>query len=179
MRDINHYMISTSKMKNTGKSIDAKGDISSFSDDVELQQSITAESWKFYLDEKLPIQNTKLEKLNVLDKLDEGIKSQNEKLDKLNILDKMDNGIHQMTMEMKTLSSFLQEKLLSVSGNTSNNVGNVQGSTVPIIGNVTRNIEVGQSFAENQNQAIAIIKGRKPKIISQHNKWTVLYTIEQ
>jgi hypothetical protein len=33
-----------------------------------------------------------------------------------------------------------------------NNVGNVQGSTVPVIGTVTRNIEVGQSSAENQNQ---------------------------
>ena len=33
-----------------------------------------------------------------------------------------------------------------------NNVGNVQGSTVPMMGTVTRNIEVGQSSAENQNQ---------------------------
>jgi hypothetical protein len=33
-----------------------------------------------------------------------------------------------------------------------NNVGNVQGSTVPVLGTVTRNIEVGQSSAENQNQ---------------------------
>uniref|UniRef100_A0A2N9IDM0 Uncharacterized protein n=1 Tax=Fagus sylvatica TaxID=28930 RepID=A0A2N9IDM0_FAGSY len=33
-----------------------------------------------------------------------------------------------------------------------NNVGNVQGSTVPMMGTVTRNIEIGQSSAENQNQ---------------------------
>ena len=33
-----------------------------------------------------------------------------------------------------------------------NNLGNVQGSTVPVMGTVTRNIEVGQSSAENQNQ---------------------------
>jgi CxxC motif-containing protein (DUF1111 family) len=33
-----------------------------------------------------------------------------------------------------------------------NNVGNVQGSIVPVMGTVTRNIEVGQSSAENHNQ---------------------------
>jgi hypothetical protein len=72
MGDINLYMVSTRKMKNIGNGLKSRGDISSSSEEIELQQSVTAEGWKFYLDEKINIQNTKLEKLNVLDKLDKG-----------------------------------------------------------------------------------------------------------
>jgi hypothetical protein len=150
--DINYYMISTRKMKNTSKGIESRGDISSSSNDVELQQSVTADGWKFYLDEKLNGQNTKLEKLNILDKLDKGIRVQNEKLNKLNMLDSMDNNINPMTMDMRSFITYLKDKNSGL-GNTSNNVGNVQGSTVPIVGIVTRNIEVGQSSAEKQIQA--------------------------
>ena len=71
-------------MKSISKGLDTRGEVSSSSEEVELQQqSVTAEGWKFYLDEKMNIQNNKLEKLNVLDKLDKGIQAQNEKLDKL------------------------------------------------------------------------------------------------
>jgi hypothetical protein len=63
-----------------------------------LQQSVIAEGWKFYLDEKMNIQNNKLEKLNVLDKLDKGIQAQNEKLDKLDKLDKISSDIAQMNV---------------------------------------------------------------------------------
>ena len=60
-------------MKSTGRGVDIRGEVSSSSEEVELQQLVTAEGWKFYLDEKMNIQNNKLEKLNVLDKLDKGI----------------------------------------------------------------------------------------------------------
>jgi hypothetical protein len=68
-------MVSTRKMKSTGRGVDIRGEVSSSSEDVELQQSVIAEGWKFYLDEKMNIQNNKLEKLNVLDKLDKGIQA--------------------------------------------------------------------------------------------------------
>ena len=57
-------------MKSTGRGVDIWGEVSSSSEDVELQQSVTIEDWKFYLDEKMNIQTNKLEKLNVLGKLD-------------------------------------------------------------------------------------------------------------
>ena len=76
-------MVSTRKSKSASRGVDIWGEVSSSSEKVELQQSVTTEGWKFYLDEKMNIQNNKLEKLNVLDKLDKGIQVQNEKLDKL------------------------------------------------------------------------------------------------
>ena len=60
-----------------------------------------AKGWKFYLDEKMNIQNTKLEKLNVLDKLDKGIQAQNEKLNKLDKVDNISSDISQMNVGMK------------------------------------------------------------------------------
>ena len=60
-------------MKSTGREVDIWEEVSSSSEEAELQQSVTTEGWKFYLDEKMNIQNNKLEKLNVLDKLDKGI----------------------------------------------------------------------------------------------------------
>ena len=126
----------------------------SSSEEVELQQSVTDDGWKFYLDEKLNVQNTKLEKLNVLDKLDKRIQVQNEKLDKLGKLDSISHEITQMNVEVRGLLTYLKERDKNPnSGNVSNNLGNVQGSTVPVIGTVTRNIEVGQSSVENQNHA--------------------------
>jgi hypothetical protein len=83
-------------MKSTGRGVDIRGDVSSSSEEIELQQSVTVEGWKFYLDEKMNIQNNKLEKLNVLDKLDKRIQVQNEKLDKLDKLDKINSDIAQM-----------------------------------------------------------------------------------
>ena len=81
-------------MKSKGKGIEIRGDVSSSSEEVELQQqSVTAEGWKFYLDEKMNVQNKKLEKLNVLDKLDKGIQAQNEKLNKLDKLDTISSDI--------------------------------------------------------------------------------------
>ena len=76
-------MVSTRKMKSISKGLDTRGEVSSSSEKVELQQSVIVEGWKFYLDEKMNIQNNKLGKLNVLDKLDKGIQAQKEKLDKL------------------------------------------------------------------------------------------------
>jgi hypothetical protein len=145
-------MVSTRKMKSTGKGVDIQGEVSSSSEDVELQQSITAEGWKFYLDEKMNIQNNKLEKLNVLDKLDKRIQSQNEKLDKLDKLDKISSDIAQMNVGVTSLMTYLRERNENPNSSRVNNVGNVQGSIVPVMGTVTRNIEVGQSSAENQNQ---------------------------
>ena len=98
------------------------------------------------------IQNKKLEKLNVLDKLDKGIQAQNEKLDKLDKLDKISSDIAQMNVGVTGLLTYLREKDENPNSSRVNNVGNVQGSTVPVMGTVTRKIEVGQSFAENQNQ---------------------------
>ena len=67
-------MVGTRKMKSTGRGVEIRGDVSSSSEEIELQQqSVTAEGQKFYLDEKMNDQNKKLEKLNVLDKLDKGI----------------------------------------------------------------------------------------------------------
>jgi hypothetical protein len=50
------------------------------------------------------------------------------------------------------LITYLRERDGNPNSSRVNNVGNVQGSTIPVISTVTRNIEVGQSFAENQNQ---------------------------
>ena len=97
-------------MKNIGKWLESRGDISSSSEEIELQQSITTEGWKFYLDEKMNIQNNKLEKLNVLDKLDRGIQVQNEKLDKLDKLDSISNDITQMNVGVKSLLTYLKER---------------------------------------------------------------------
>jgi hypothetical protein len=113
---------------------------------------VTAKGWKFYLDEKMNIQNTKLEKPNVLDKLDTGIQAQNEKLNKLDKLDSINNDITQMNVGMNSLLTYLREKDENLNSSRVNNVGNVQGSIVPVMGTVTRNIEVGQSSAENHNQ---------------------------
>jgi hypothetical protein len=118
-----------------------------------LQQSVTAKGWKFYLDEKMNIQNNKLEKLNVLDKLDKGIQAQNVKLDKLDKLDKIGSDIAQMNVGVIGLITYLRERDENPKSSRVNNVGNIQGSTVPVTGTVTRNIEVGQSSSENQNQA--------------------------
>jgi hypothetical protein len=146
-------MVSTRKMKSTGRGVEIRGDVSSSSEEVELQQqSVTTEGWKFYLDEKMNVQNNKLEKLNVLDKLDKGIQAQNEKLDKLDKLDTINSDIAQMNTGVNCLMTYLRERDGNPNSSRVNNVGNVQGSTVPIIGTVTRNIEVGQSSAENQNQ---------------------------
>jgi hypothetical protein len=97
------------------------------------------------------VQN-KLQKLNVLDKLDKGIQAQNEKLDKLDKLDKISSDIAQMNAGVADLMTYLRERDGNPNSSKVNNVGNVQGSIVPVIGTVTGNIEVGQSFAENQNQ---------------------------
>ena len=139
-------------MRSIGRGVDIRGEVSSSSEDVELQQSITAEGWKFYLDEKMNIQNNKLEKLNVLDKLDKGIQAQNEKLDKLDKLDKINSDIAQMNVGVNSLITYLRERDENPNSSRVNNVENVQGSTVPVMGTVTRNIEVGQSSAENENQ---------------------------
>ena len=139
-------------MKNIGKWLESRGDISSSSEEIELQQSITTEGWKFYLDEKMNIQNNKLEKLNVLDKLDRGIQVQNEKLDKLDKLDSISNDITQMNVGVKSLLTYLKERDENPNSGKVNSLGNVQGSTVPVMGTVTWNIEIGQSSAENQNQ---------------------------
>ena len=88
-------------MKSTGKGLESRGEVSSSSEEIELQQSVTAEGWKFYLNEKMNIQNTKLEKLNVLDKLDRGIQAQNEKLNKLDKVDNISSDISQMNVGMK------------------------------------------------------------------------------
>ena len=153
MGDINLYMVSTRKMKNTGNGLESRGDIPSSSEEIELQQSVTAEGWKFCLDEKMNIQNTKLEKLNVLDKLDRGIQVQNEKLDKLDKLDTISSEITQMSVGVKGLLTYLKERDENPNSGKVNSLGNVQGSTVSLMGTVTRNIEVGQSSAEKQNQA--------------------------
>ena len=139
-------------MKSTGRGVDIRGEVSSSSEEVELQQSVTAKGWKFYLDEKMNIQNNKLEKQNVLDKLDKGIQTQNEKLDKLDKLDKISSDITQMNAGVIGLMTYLRERDENPNSSKVNNVGNVQGSTIPVMGTVTRNIEVGQSSAENQNQ---------------------------
>jgi hypothetical protein len=145
-------MVSTRKMKSTGRGVDIRGDVSSSSEEVELQQqSVTAEGWEFYLDEKMNIQNNKLEKLNILDKLDKGIQAQNEKLDKLQKLDKISSDIAQMNVGVNSLITYLRERDENLNSSRVNNVGNVQGSTVPVMGIVTKNIEIGQSSAENQN----------------------------
>jgi hypothetical protein len=145
-------MVSTRKMKSTGKGLETRGEVSSSSEEIELQQSVTAEGWKFYLDEKMNIQNTKLEKLNVLDKLDKGVQAQNEKLNKLDKLDNISSDITQMSVGVNSLLTYLRERDENPNSSRVNNLGNVQGSTVPVMGTVTRNIEVGQSSAENQNQ---------------------------
>ena len=63
-------------MKSTSRGVEIRGDVSSSNEEVELQQqSVTAEGWKFYLNEKMNVQNNKLEKMNVLDKLDKGIQA--------------------------------------------------------------------------------------------------------
>ena len=98
------------------------------------------------------VQNNKLEKLNVLDKLDKGIQAQNEKLDKLEKLDKISSDIAQMNAGVANLMTYLRERDGNPNSSRGNNVGNVQGSTVLVIGTVARNIEVGQSSTENQNQ---------------------------
>ena len=97
-------------MKSTGRGVDIRGEVSSSSEDVELQQSVTVEDWKFYLDEKMNIQTNKLEKLNVLGKLDQGIQAQNEKLDKLDKLDKISSDIAQMNVGVNSLITYLREK---------------------------------------------------------------------
>jgi hypothetical protein len=130
-------MVSTRKMKSTGRGVDIRGDVSSSSEEVELQQqSVTAEGWKFYLDEKMNIQNIKLEKLNVLDKLDKGIQAQNEKLDKLDKLDKISSDIAQMNVGVNSLITYLRERDENPNSSRVNNIGNVQGSTVPVMGTV-------------------------------------------
>ena len=139
-------------MKSISKGLDTRGEVSSSSEEVELQQSVIAEGWKFYLDEKMNIQNNKLEKLNVLDKLDKRIQAQNVKLDKLDKLDKISSDIAQMNIGVNSLITYLRERDENPNSSRVNNVGNVQGSTVPVMGTVTRNIEVGQSSAKNQNQ---------------------------
>ena len=97
-------------MKSIGKGLDTRGEVSSSSEEIELQQSVTAEGWKFYLDEKMNIQNNKLGKLNVLDKLDKGIQAQKEKLDKLDKLDKINSDIAQMNVGMTGLLTYLRER---------------------------------------------------------------------
>ena len=63
-------------MKSTGREVEIRGDVSNSSEEVELQQQwVTAEGWKFYLNEKMNVQNNKLEKMNVLDKLDKRIQA--------------------------------------------------------------------------------------------------------
>jgi hypothetical protein len=145
-------MVSTGKMKSTGRGVDIRGDVSSSSEEVELQQqSVTTEGWKFYLDEKLNVQNNKLEKLNVLDKLDMGIQVQNEKLNKLDKLDTISSDIAQMKTVMTDFITCMKERDGNPNSSRVNYVGNAQESIVPVISTVTRNIEVGQSSAENQN----------------------------
>jgi hypothetical protein len=100
----------------------------------------------------LNVQNNKLEKLNVLDKLDKGIQAQNEKLVKLDKLDQISIDIAKMNRGISEFMTCMRERDGNPNSSRVNNVGNVQGSTVPVLGTVTRNIEVGQSSAENQNQ---------------------------
>ena len=97
------------------------------------------------------VQNNKLEKLNVLDKLDKEIQAQNEKLDKLDKLDKISSDIAQMNVGVNSLITYLRERDENPNSSRVNNIGNFQGSTVSVMGTVTRNIEIGQSSAENQN----------------------------
>jgi hypothetical protein len=117
------YMVSIRKMKSTGRGVDIRGDVYSSSEEVELQQqSVTAEGWKFYLDEKMNIQNNKLEKLNVLDKLDKRIQAQNEKLDKLDKLDKISSDIAQMNAGVADLMTYLTERDGNPNSSRINNV---------------------------------------------------------
>ena len=57
-----------------------------------------------------------------------------------------------MNIGVNSLITYLRERDENPNSSRVNNVGNVQGSTVPVMGTVTRNIEVGQSSAKNQNQ---------------------------
>ena len=57
-----------------------------------------------------------------------------------------------MNVGVNSLITYLRERDENPNSSRVNNVGNVQGSTVPMMGTVTRNIEIGQSSAENQNQ---------------------------
>ena len=147
-------------MKSTGRGEEIRGDVSRSSEEVELQQqSVTAVGWKFYLDEKMNVQNNKLEKLNVLDKLDKGIQAQNEKLNKLDKLDTISSDIAHMNTVMTKFITCMRERDGNPDSSRVNNVGNVQASTVPVVGTVTRNIEVWQSFAKNRIRLI-IMKGK-------------------
>jgi hypothetical protein len=73
---------------------------------------------------------------NVLDKLDKGIQAQNEKLDKLVKLDKISSDIAQMNAGVADLMTYLREIDGNPNSSRVNNVGNVQGSTVPVISTV-------------------------------------------
>ena len=42
-------------MKSIAREVDIRGEVSNSSEDVEFQQSVTTEGWKFYLDEKMNI----------------------------------------------------------------------------------------------------------------------------
>ena len=55
-----------------------------------------------------------------------------------------------MNVGVTGLITYLRERDENPNSSKVNNVGNVQGSIV--MGTVTRNIEIGQSSAENQNQ---------------------------
>ena len=57
-----------------------------------------------------------------------------------------------MNVGVTGLITYLRERDENPNSSRVNNVGNVQGSTVPVMGTVTRNIEVGESSAENHNQ---------------------------
>jgi hypothetical protein len=83
------------------------------------------------------VQNNKLEKMNVLDKLDKGIQAQNEKLKKLDKLDTISSDIAQMNTVMTEFITCMRERDGNPNSNRVNNVGNVQGSTVPVVGTVT------------------------------------------
>ena len=113
-------------MKSAGRGVEIRGDVSNSSEEVELQlQSVTARGWKFYLNEKMTVQNNKLEKMNVLDKLDKGIQAQNEKLDKLDKLDKISSDIAQMNVGVNSLITYLRERDENPNSSRVNNIGNV------------------------------------------------------
>ena len=107
-------------MKSAGRGVEIRGDVSNSSEEVELQlQSVTARGWKFYLNEKMTVQNNKLEKMNVLDKLDKGIQAQNEKLDKIS------SDIAQMNAGVADLMTYLRERDGNPNSSRVNNIGNV------------------------------------------------------
>jgi hypothetical protein len=56
-----------------------------------------------------------------------------------------------MNAGVAELMTYLRERDGNPNSSRVNNVENVQESKVPVVGTITRNIEVGQSSAENKN----------------------------